>query len=278
MKIAILGCDGSHAEAYALLLAPHVVSFWDASSSHAKSKHALVPKAKAYEDLTAAVQECDLAMVVGRYADSHFSPASVALALGKRVYIDKPGLTSLAQARELSRMADEKKIALCGFSPFVLDSNFIRFQERWVRAQHFVVACPAFCLGITEPGANDLSFYASHATDLLCHLNSSQPTSARTHIDATGIWVDVTFQDGRHGALQLPFKAEEFYHVTAYQGAEVETIHLDPWGDMYENTARFVSANLANLEWAKGQFDRSLHGHWLMDEIKRLAGEHAWKK
>ena len=281
MKIAILGCDSSHAEEYTRVLLSRGVSvsvFWDPDPQVALNKHKIYGVGEVFVELEDAISNADLIMVEGRYGDSHFYPARAALLKGKRVYIDKPATMNAAEARQLAEIADERRAVLRSFSPFLLDSSYYKFCQMNNDNSAFLVSCPAFCWAINDEKTKDISFYASHGTDLLSRLISEMPNEVKVTPNEKGLWVDVFYHSGKRGVLNLVDRTEEFYRVISLCGNKLDSIDINPFGDMYERTADYILDELTNDEWFHGQFDQTVVSMHLIDEIKLHAGARAWRK
>ncbi len=281
MKIAILGCDSSHTEEYTRVFMARGLSvsfFWDPDPQVAREKHNIYGVGEVVIQLEDAISKADLVMVEGRYGDSHFHPAKEALLMGKKVYIDKPATLNASEARRLAKVANEQRAVLRSFSPLLLDSKYQEFCQLNKESSVFLVSSPAFCWVIDHEKTKDLSFYASHGTDLLSRLIPEMPKEVKVTPNEKGLWVDVFYYSGVRGVLNLVDKAEEFYRVLALSGHKQESIDINPFGDMYERTADYILNEFSKEEWRHDQFDQALVSMYLIDQIKLLSGARAWKK
>jgi len=281
MRIGILGCDSSHTEEYTRIFSSRGVAvnvYWDPDPEVARDKQKIFGVGEVVTDLKDAISNVDLIMVEGRYGDSHFSPAKEALLEGKRVYIDKPATINATEAQELAKLADERRTVLSSFSPFVLDSSYQDFFRAHHGSSTFVISSPAFCRTIYHEKARDISFYSSHATDLLAHLIRGFPAEVKVTPNEEGLWVDVFYESGRRGVINLIDDADEFYRVVSLSGTNLNLLDINPFGDMYERTADYILETFSKQEWHPGQFDQALASMHLIDEIRIKAGTRAWKK
>jgi hypothetical protein len=283
MKIAVLGCDGSHSIEYARRLIKHQsvnkIVFWDQDPRHAHDKKLQLPSSSTTDSLQDAIDGAAICLVTGRYASSHDLPAEAALSAPVFTYVDKPGFSTPEVAERLFALSKSNDVMLTGFSPFVCSKDFQKFKLTYQNADHFTVACPAFCYSINETGANDISFYASHACDLLCHLVDSQIVDARTTELRNGIAASVTFKTKQSATLYLPFVQEEFYHVTASSGAETSTLKIDPWGDSFDATTDYILGSVSSkLHNYSINYPATIESLRLVQIIKQQAGDNAWKK
>ena len=116
IKIAMLGCDSSHTEAYSQLLHTQSSPFWGKAKINwlwGENHQQAQDKAKkndipyVCESVQQAVSEADLVLVSGRYGDSHIEPAKIAITKGKPTYIDKPLTNDYSQAKDIAKIAKE---------------------------------------------------------------------------------------------------------------------------------------------------------------------------
>lgn len=281
MKIAILGCDSTHTEEYTRIFQSRGVlvnAFWDPDPQVARGKQSIFGIGEVVTKLEDAISKGDIILVEGRYGDSHFYPAREALMKGKRVYIDKPATLNSIEAQQLSKIADEHHAVLRSFSPILLDSSYREFCQLNSKSSAFLISSPTFCWTIDNEKAKDLSFYASHGTDLLSRLILEMPKQVKVTPYEKGLWVDVFYHSGLRGVLNLVDKAEEFYRVISISGERADLIDINPFGDMYERTADYILEELSNERWYDGQFNEALASMHMIDEIKIQAGDRAWRK
>lgn len=96
------------------------------ASSDAAKVHADLPGISVEADYAAAVQAPGVDLVViATPNDSHFPLARAALLAGKAVVIDKPFTVTLAEARELVALADERGLLLSVFHNRRWDGDFL---------------------------------------------------------------------------------------------------------------------------------------------------------
>ncbi len=252
--------------------------FWDPDPQVASEKHKIYGVGEVAIQLEDAISKADLVMVEGRYGDSHFHPAKEALLMGKKVYIDKPATFNACEARKLAKVANDQRAILRSFSPLLLDSQYQEFFQSNKQSSAFFVSSPAFCWVIDHEKTKDLSFYASHGTDLLSRLIPEMPKEVKVTPYEKGLWVDVFYYSGVRGVLNLVDKAEEFYRVLTFSGHKQESININPFGDMYERTADYILNEFSKAEWRHDQFDQAIVSMHLIDQIKLLSGARAWRK
>ena len=138
IKIAILECDSGHTEAYSMLTnfanspfakKANVNCIYSSDLELAKKKAHKLNIPKVTEDISDALKDIDCAMVIGRYADSHFFLAKTALLQSVPVFIDKPFVENSSQAAELISISKEENTPMMACSPFRFDEGLINFKK-----------------------------------------------------------------------------------------------------------------------------------------------------
>jgi predicted dehydrogenase len=119
IRIAFLGCDSSHTEAFANRINPlgalfngraKVVSIWGEDLSQATVKATALGIDRVAATPADALEGVDLAMVIGRFGESHFTAAMAAIDAGLPTFVDKPFTVNNVEARHLATMARKRGI------------------------------------------------------------------------------------------------------------------------------------------------------------------------
>jgi predicted dehydrogenase len=261
IRVAILGCDSSHTEAYGELLNLSGESFgqtakvewlWGEDYDQSLSKASLLQIPHVTKSPEEAIKNADLVLVIGRYGDSHVAPAKLAISYGKPTYIDKPLTNSLTDAIDLAELARScKNHKVMSFSPYRFSPE-VRNFVRQVHTSQFLnaafVTAPADSPFIQDPRANKIHFYGIHAIELLSSVLGTQVEWVHAHRSAKGIWVSLGLSDGRHAALNLLFGISEFYHVSTSENDRVRNLVVDPYGNMYKETLKILLGPLLRGE------------------------------
>ena len=138
LKIAILECDSSHTEAYSQLTnlgvsalgeRAEVSSIYSSDLDLANHKAEKLKIPKATSNLDKALDDADCAMVIGRYADSHYKLAKESLCRNIPVFLDKPFVETSYQLEDLISISKSKDTGLMACSPFRFDEGLIRFKK-----------------------------------------------------------------------------------------------------------------------------------------------------
>src|SRR5207244_2395257 len=106
----------------------------------------------------------DLAMVLGRFGDSHFQPARLALERGLLTFVDKPLTTSFDEARKLADLARSSKGRLVSSSPLRFAKELEEASKAKVRPGFVGVSAPANCIDLGDDRRfQSTFFYGIHA-------------------------------------------------------------------------------------------------------------------
>ncbi len=254
IRVALLGSDSTHTEMIAQRINPagssfhgeaRVVSLYGEDIEQARYK----AKALGIERATASVDEAlegvDFAMVIGRFGDSHFGPATNALARGLPTFVDKPFTVNTREAEALVEQARSANVPLCSSSPLrfatevqELKAIFGSNSERWL---HLQCVAPANCtdLGL-DPRFDSVFFYGIHGVEMLLELAGFDVESVAIECGNTAITVSLEMRSKRTATLLLVRNAPEFYSIGAVNrgGSYLRSINLD--GSYYEALLAFL--------------------------------------
>lgn len=237
LKIAILGADSSHVEAYTELIhagqRAQVVALWGADFDQATEKAAALGIPQVAETPAQALQNADAVMVEARYGDDHFPLVQAALDHRLPVYVDKPLTNNFHQAEMLIRQATQQNVPLFSCSPLRYAPEVIGMDATgWISAS---------VAGLSEypalgERANNVYFYGIHLVEMLSAV-----------FGVGGVFVDVTtsprvdiatlrYPSGQSAALHFLRGCREIYHLTAYLPDRVLSVDVDAWGPFYPAT------------------------------------------
>ena len=173
MKLAMLGVENSHADAFGKLITENPEKYGDIEIIGVYSED---PAASArlvesgYVDYIAASPDeflgrADAVAVVARHGDNHWKYAMPYVKAGIPCFIDKPFCADIEHAKELAQTAKEHGTPLCGGSCIkFLDE--LRPLSRLVREKHPVggtVACP---INMDNPYGG-FWFYSQHLVEMM---------------------------------------------------------------------------------------------------------------
>ena len=172
-KIAILGCENSHADNFLRLMAEGKYPDMEAVGIYSCEPEAVkklnekfgVPIMENYDSLRGQV---DGVMITARHGDNHYKYAKPYLDDGIPMFIDKPITCSEAEAAEFMAVAKEKGIRLCGGSTCVATEQTVALaqtvrEELWGKVQGGSLACPVYM----DSPYGGFWFYAQHLVEVM---------------------------------------------------------------------------------------------------------------
>lgn len=152
MKIAILGVENSHADAFCELIQTKPEKYADIEvvgiySEDEEAVKRIVDKgyatyvANTYDEFLGKV---DGVVVTARHGNNHYKYAMPYIKAGLPCFIDKPFCADLELAKELARIAKENNALLCGGSclKFIDEIKSLARMARKKQVKNGVVACP----------------------------------------------------------------------------------------------------------------------------------------
>lgn len=132
LNIAAVGVANKARHNLDELASQNIVAFCDVDENFLKKASERWPEARTYRDyrkmLEAEVNKCD-AVVVSTADHTHAPAASVAMDLGKHVYVEKPLSHTVAEARALAKLAAKKKLATQMGTQIHATDNYRRVVE-----------------------------------------------------------------------------------------------------------------------------------------------------
>jgi predicted dehydrogenase len=187
------------------------------------------------EDLLPKVDAVMILSVDGR---AHLAQARPVIAAGKPLYIDKPVAASLADAREIYRLAAERGTP-------VFSSSSLRFApgtQAVARgaASGAVVGCDVFSPCALEVHHPDLFWYGIHGVETLFTLmGPGCERVSRTKTPGTDVVVG-TWKDGRVGTFRGIRAGQRGYGATAFcEKAQVPTGRFEGYEPLLAEIVRF---------------------------------------
>ena len=201
-KIAILGCENSHADAFLKFIRTwkefsdvEVVGVYsDERESAEKLREKFdVPVLENYTD---AVGKIDGLIVTARHGDNHYKYAKPYIASGIPMFIDKPITVKEDEAVTFMRELRENGIRVCGGSSLKQDTYIMRLreealQEKGGKTLSGVVRAPYQSANIY----GGFYFYAQHLVEMVCEIFGRFPLSVTAKQNGKQIHVLFRYED-----------------------------------------------------------------------------------
>lgn len=250
IRIAFLGSDSTHTEAFAKLTntagAPfahiaQVCSIWGLDDAQTRSKAAANGIGRVAKTAEEALDGADLAMVIGRFADSHFDPAMMALKCGVPTFVDKPFTDNSTRARALIGFARDRGVALCSSSPLRFAKELAGMRKAGSAPATFLSFAPATCTDLgPDPRLNSAFFYGIHALEILLEVVGHEIETKCISYGRRFISVMLDVVGGDSAQLLLVRDTPEFYSIGRIDraGQTSATIELD--GSYYHDELHHI--------------------------------------
>jgi hypothetical protein len=254
IKIAFLGCDSTHTEAFASRInhegspfhgIARVVALWGEDIKEATKKASVLGIPKVAHTPEAALEDVDLAMVIGRFGESHFDAAMKALELGIPTFVDKPFTINSTLAGNLISYATQAKVPLVSSSPLRFAKEVLRIKESSAdRGKCIFVTVPASCndLGL-DPRLDTAFFYGIHGLEMLLEINGFDIQSLNISYGENLIITTIQFKSGKTGVLELIRGTSEFYELGHWTPDGINRVSVCLDGSYYEEQLKRLLNN-----------------------------------
>jgi hypothetical protein len=244
IRVGIIGCDTSHAPAFAKLInqasptaeiaAMKVVAAYPGGSPDiAQSRDRIdgfttelrsggVKIVNSIEELLPMVDAVLLLSVDGR---KHLEQLRPVLAARKPVYIDKPLAGSLADAVEIFRLAGEAQVPCFSSSSMRFVPSVFEIRQGTKIPQ--VLGCDVYAPCKLEPHHPDLFWYGVHGVEMLFTIMGTGCESvSRTHTRDTDIVTGV-WKDGRIGTYRGTRSGQPNYGFVVHGSSAINHCNVD---------------------------------------------------
>ena len=207
-KLAILGCENSHADNFLRLIAEgkypqmEVIGIYSNEPEAAKKLHDKfgTPIMEHYGDLAGQV---DGVMITARHGDNHYKYALPYMAAGIPMFIDKPITCSEADGEEFMAEAKARGIRLCGGSTCAATEETYALAET-VRTQACGEVRGGAVVSPYQPNSpyGGFTFYAQHLIEIMTTIFGEE--------------VQSLFTDTREGAMTFTARYPQFNVQATY--------------------------------------------------------------
>ena len=201
-KIAILGCENSHADSFLKFIRNkeefsdiEVVGVYSDDTAAAEKLRAQfnVPVMNDYAD---AVGQIDGLIITARHGDNHYKYAKPYIASGIPMFIDKPITVKEEEAVEFMRALRENGVRISGGSSLKQDIYVAKLREEALREENGktisgIVRAPYQSKNIY----GGFYFYAQHLVEMVCEIFGRFPISVTAKQNGKQIHVLFHYED-----------------------------------------------------------------------------------
>lgn len=230
ISIALLGCDSTHTKLFAEILQSNklnlgvrikIKSLWGVDANQANQQARLIGLEGCAKSVEHALDGVDLALVLGRFGNSHFIPARAALSLGIPTFVDKPFTANLAEAVELIELSEKNNTYLTSASALRFANELKPISEKSMNAPLFMtVVAPANCIDLgNDPRFNSVFFYGVHAVEMLLQVMGINMTRLVVSSGPKVVSANIKFENSE-ASVHLVRGVDEFYQVNWYKESE----------------------------------------------------------
>ena len=245
-KIAILGCENSHAKNFLDLIAageyPEIevlgVYSEEIAAATKLNEQFGVRVLDRYDDL---VGQLDGLMITARHGDNHFKYAKPYLNDGIPMFIDKPITCSEKEAVEFMQIAKKNNIRFCGGSTCAalketLDLAECVKEEQCGKLKGGSIVCP---IQLDSP-YGQFYFYAQHLIDIMLTIFGEEIVSVRASKTDFGVTIEAFYDD--FSVVGTYLEKISYFAATVYgsKGLRYEKLNFTPqsfrheMNDMYD--------------------------------------------
>ncbi len=198
-KIAILGCENSHANAFLDFIAqgefPDVEAIGvysnDPEAAQRLNEKFNVPIMKSYDELVGKV---DGIMVTARHGDNHLKYAKPYLSSGIPMFIDKPITVSEQDAITLASEAKKNGVRLCGGSTCAYVSETVELKQHFATLEEgSVVGGNVICPVMMENAYGGFFFYSQHLVQVLVEIFGEDPIALTANRKGGNVYATVEY-------------------------------------------------------------------------------------
>lgn len=201
-KIAILGCENSHANLFLNYIISdkkypdiEVVGVYSEENEAAEkmSEKYGVPIASSYDDF---VGELDGVIITARHGDNHYKYAKPYIKSGIPMFIDKPITISEADANAFYKELKENNIRVCGGSVCVF-SDLVQSMKEVVNKKSEGSIYGGFLrapMDYENPYGN-FFFYSQHLVEVMCEIFGYYPNSVKAYKNGNAVNCTVRYDD-----------------------------------------------------------------------------------
>ncbi|MBE6550452.1 MAG: hypothetical protein E7670_08530 [Ruminococcaceae bacterium] len=272
-KIAILGCENSHATAFLTFIKEKeefadicVVGVYSDQSEAAEKLNAKfgVPVMDGYAD---AVGKIDGLIITARHGDNHYKYAKPYIDSGIPMFIDKPITIDETEAIDFMRQLQDKNIRISGGSSLKQDVFVRQLKSEaengiggstlggYVRAPYQ-----------SQSVYGGFYFYAQHLVEMVCEIFGRFPISVEAK--QNGKQIHVLFHYEEFDCVGLFCDKNNFYYVSRMAESDAKSFVIPVTNDwFYEEFKEFYG--IISGESQKVRYDEFISPVFIMNAISR---------
>ena len=184
-KIAILGCENSHAGAFLRIIKEEQINdvegggvySYDPAASEALNKQYGVYVAERFDEF---VGKIDGLVITARHGDNHYKYAKPYLDSKIPIFIDKPITISEDEAVEFKNILKENNIPACGGSMCIYSDHVLKLKEAIASGEYGKVIGGSVRAPLDPESIHGgFYFYAQHMVQTACELFGYFPRSVQ---------------------------------------------------------------------------------------------------
>jgi hypothetical protein len=263
LKLVILGVDSTHTEAFCETIAntpaladrAKVIGLWGESNVQAEQKAKACGISQVFETAEQAIAASDGVLVLGRFPESHFSPALKALQARRPTFVDKPFVLDAKEAQALLHASKATHTPLISCSAYRFADSVLALgrSEVFKSYRNLCLSGPRDCLDLgDDPRFKDISFYGIHLIEIMLSLLGHDIIDFKVTRSVHSVVGNAVFSDGRQCSLQLLGGiSAEGYHVLGFDGQKWNDHSIEYAPTLYGNLLREIlnHFNSSNVTW-----------------------------
>ena len=272
-KIAILGCENSHAKAFLRFIKEKaefsdvsVIGVYSDDRAAAEKLHEGfgVPIMGSYSD---AVGKIDGLIITARHGDNHYKYAKPYIDSGIPMFIDKPITVSEGEAVEFMRKLIENKVRVSGGSSLKQDV-FVRQLRKDAENNVGGVTVGGYVRApySRENEYGGFYFYAQHLVEMVCEIFGRFPLSVEAK--QKGDTIHVLFRYENYDCVGLFCDKNYVYYVSRMAESEVKSFAIPATDDWFYEEFKEVYGILSGKEQAIS-YEEFISPVFIMNAIER---------
>ena len=279
-KIAILGCENSHANNFLRLIADGAYPEIEVIGIYSNEPEAVQKLHDQFgtpilNDFADAVGQVDGVMITTRHGDNHYKYAKPYMDAGIPMFIDKPITCTEEEAVTFMREAKARGIRLCGGSTCAALAETLALAED-VRTEALGVVRGGAVVSPYQPNSpyGGFTFYAQHLIEIMTTIFGEG--IERVLVDAREDAMTFTARYADYSVQATYLEKISYYSASVYGGKAVrnEILRFTPESFRHEMNDMLA---LLRGEPMKKSYESFIYPVFIMNALMR-AKDGAWEK